>query len=232
MKLARRFWSEAKAVEAEGGFAVHLDARPVKTPVGLAFVAPTLAMAEAAAAEWNAQGDKIDAMTMPVTRAVNVALDRVIPERDAVNEIVAAYGETDLLCYRAEWPAELAERQAAHWDAPLAWAASRHGARLILAQGVMHVAQPPEAVAALRAAVEALSPWRLTAAHELVALSGSLVLGLAVLEGEIAPDAAWTASRVDEDHQAEQWGADEEAAAHAERRRKDFLQAARFLTLL
>ncbi|MGG7564692.1 ATP12 family chaperone protein [Rhodovulum sp. DZ06] len=240
MKLSKRFWKSAAVAETDEkigdlgipGFAVELDGRRVKTPVGRTFLAPTRAMAEAAAAEWEAQEENVNPLSMPVTRAVNVALDRVIPERAAVQEIVAAYGETDLLCYRAEWPEELAGRQAAGWDPLLSWAETRHGAPLVRAAGIMHAAQPGASVAALTAAVAALDPFELTALHEFVVLSGSLVIGLAILDGAVEAETAWGLSRIDEDFQAEQWGVDEEAEALAARKRKDFLQAERFLALV
>lgn len=216
----------------EDGFAIRLDGRAVKTPAGRVLIAPGRATAEAAAAEWDAQCDKVDPLSMPVTRAVNVTLDRVIPEREAVQEIIAAYGGTDLLCYRADWPEDLVARQNAGWDPLLDWAERRHGAALVRAAGVMHVAQPPVATSRLAAALAAMDPFELTAMHDLVSLSGSLVIGLAVHEGEIARETAWTVSRIDEDFQAEQWGADEEEAALAARRRKDFMQAATLLDLL
>ena len=237
MKVSKRFWKIAAAEEhatpEEGaGFAVALDGRRVKTPAGRLFLAPTRAAGEAAAAEWDAQEEEVNPLSMPVTRAVNVTLDRVIPERDAVVEIVAAYGATDLLCYRADWPEELAARQAAGWDPLLDWAETRWSAPLTRVAGVMHQAQPEASVRALADAVAAADPFELTPLHEFVALSGSLVLGLAVLEGRLDAETAWGLSRIDEDFQAEQWGDDEEAAALAARRRADFLQAETFLRLL
>jgi chaperone required for assembly of F1-ATPase len=156
----------------------------------------------------------------------------VAPAREAVTDEIAGYGETDLLCYRAPGPEALAARQAAAWDPWLGWARDRLGAPLTCAAGVMFVAQPPQAVAALRAAVEARDPFRLTALHALVTITGSLVLGLAVDDGACDAETAWAASRVDEDWQAEQWGEDSEAAAAAARRRGDLLDAARLSALL
>lgn len=224
----KRFWKEATASDG----AVLLDGRAIRTPAGAPLRAPTHALAEAAAAEWNAQTGAIDPASMPITRALNSAIDRVTPQHAEVVEIVAAYGASDLLCYRAERSETLVRRQAEAWDPLLAWAEERHAARLVCAVGVMHVAQPEASVAALTAAVAAHDPFGLTALHDLVALSGSLILGLAVAEGRLAAAEAWAASRIDEDWQAEQWGADAEAEEAAAVKFADFEAAARFIALL
>lgn len=227
---AKRFWTTATAAPAEGGFAVRLDGRPVRTPAKAAFVLPTLAMADAAAAEWDAQTGVVKPETMPVTRSANAAIDKVGPQFAEVVELLAAYGETDLLCHRAEEPPALVARQAA-WDGPLDWAAGRFGARLAVTSGVLPVAQPEAALAALRGRLAEMTPFELTAAHDLIALTGSLVLGLAVAEGHLSADTAWALSRIDEDWQAEVWGADEEAAEAAALRHAALRHAGRFLEL-
>ncbi|MGF1659039.1 MAG: ATP12 family chaperone protein [Rubrimonas sp.] len=232
MTARKRFWTEAAAVEAPEGWAVLLDGRPVRTPAGRPLAAPLRALAEGVASEWAAQGETLAPQTMPLTRALNTALDRVAPAQAQVVEDVAAYGASDLLCYRAAAPAELVAREAAAWDPPLAWARARHGAPLICAQGIAPVAQPPESLARLRAAVAACDAFALTALAELTSLSGSLVLGLAAAEGAMDAAEAWEASRVDEIWQIAQWGADAEAEAAAERRRAAFLDAARLAALL
>lgn len=228
----KRFWKQARSEQVEGGWLVRLDNRPVRTPARRLCVVPLAAMADGIAAEWNAQGDRIDPLGMPLTRAASTCLDRVIPELDAVRRNVAGYGGTDLLCYRAPAPPELAERQSRGWDPLLAWAADALGARLVIGEGVMHVAQPPEAVARLAAEVEALDAWELTALSELTTLTGSLVLALAVCLGRLEAAEAWTLSRIDEDWNIEQWGEDAEAARQAARRRAEFLEAANLLRLL
>ncbi len=228
----KRIWTAAEAVPCAEGWTVALDGRPLRTPGRSVFHAPHRAVAEAAAAEWAAQGETVDPRSMPFTRALNTACDRVIPQIAAVRAEIAGYGASDLLCYRAPHPRALADRQAAAWDPWLSWAADRHGAPLRCGAGVTPVAQPPESLARLAAAVEALDAFALTALHELTALAGSLVLGLAVREGALDPEAGWAASRVDEHWQAEHWGEDEEAAEAAARRRADFLQAARLSALL
>jgi chaperone required for assembly of F1-ATPase len=222
---AKRFWTEARAEACDGGFTVRLDGRPVKTPAKVPLVVPTLEMAQAIAAEWDAQTGEVKPDTMPVTRAANSAIDKIVPQRAAVVEIVAAYGGSDLLCYRAMGPAELIARQAAGWDPLLVWAEAA------LTQGVMHVAQDAEALARLTARVDGFDPFRLAAVHDLVAISGSLVLGLAVTEGRLAAQEAWALSRIDEHWQVEQWGEDEEAAASEAARHAGFVAAARFFAL-
>ena len=192
---------------------------------------PTRALAQEIAEEWELQDGVIDPLSMPFTRAANSAVEKVAPQRAEVAAMLAGYGDSDLLCYRAAAPDELVARQAAAWDPLLDWAKTRHGARLIPVQGVMYKPQPPAALRALAAEVEALTPFRLTGFHDLVALSGSLVIGLAAAADHKPPEALWTLSRIDEDWQQEQWGTDDEAAEAAEARRRDFLRAYRFFHL-
>ncbi|HUF86603.1 MAG TPA: ATP12 family protein [Thermohalobaculum sp.] len=228
----RRFWKEVRLEQAGAGHALHLDHRPVRTPAGAALVLPSRPLAEAVAAEWRARGPQVDPLAMPLTRSANAAIDRVLPDPARVADAIAAYGASDLVCYRAPRPEGLKLREAEAWDPLVDWAAEALGAPLILVEGVMHVAQPPGSLARLGEAVRAHGPWELTALHELVTLSGSLVLGLAVSHGRLAPPAAWAASRIDEAWNIEEWGEDAEAAAAAERRRRDFLTAARLLELV
>ena len=228
----KRFWS-AVSVEADGdGFAIRLDRRPLRTPAKAPCRLPTRVLAEAVAAEWAAVEGTVDPAAMPLTRAANSAIDRVIPEREAVAASIAAYGEADLICYRAPHPKALARRQADVWDPLLAWAAQALGAPLVSAEGVVHVAQPPDSLARLDAVVRAHGPWELTALYDLVSISGSLVIGLAVSHGRLDDATAWPLSRIDEDWQIEEWGEDAEAAAVAARRRGDFANAARLLELV
>lgn len=228
---ARRSWSEAGTRAVEGGWEVTLDGRPLRTPGKLALPLPTQALAQAVAEEWAAQGEVIAPLTMPLTRAVNSAVERVAPQREAVAAMLCEYGGADLLCYRAEAPQVLVARQAAAWDPLLAWAAEATGARLVATAGVVHVPQPPAALARLQARVAALDPFALTALHDLVTLPGSLVLGLAVLAGRIDAAEAHRLSRLDEAFQAEQWGRDAEAEAAAEERREAMVHAERLFRL-
>ncbi|MBN8631290.1 MAG: ATPase [Rhodobacterales bacterium] len=228
---AKRFWKDATVVPADGGFTVHLDGRPVRTPLKAPLVLPTRSLAEEVAAEWQAQEGRIDPETMPFTRTANSAIDKVAPQRAEVAEMLAAYGASDLLCYRAEGPDELVARQAAAWDPLLQWAAQQLGAGLVTTVGVMHVDQPYDSLESLSARVEALTPFQLSAFHDLVAISGSLVLALAVAEGRLSAEEAWDLSRIDESWQIALWGEDEEAAEIAARKHAAFLQADRFYGL-
>lgn len=232
MSLARRrFWTAAAPAAEGGGFGVRLDDRPLRTPAGALLIVPSEELATEIAAEWDALDREIRPERLPFTRAVNVAIDRVAPKPDPVVDAIAEYGGSDLLCYRAAEPAGLAARQAAGWDPWLLWSARTLDAPLVAVTGVIHAAQPPASLAALRAAVAAEDAFGLVALHELVALSGSLVLGLAVVRGAVEPEAAWELSRLDEAWQAEQWGLDAEAEAAAAVRRADFLRAARLEAL-
>lgn len=228
---ARRFWTTASAVPVEGGFTVHLDGRPVRTPLKAPLILPTLALAEAVAAEWQAQEGTVKPETMPFTRMANSAIDKVQPQFAAVADLLAEYGGSDLLCYRAEGPADLVARQAQSWDPLLDWARQELGAALRSTTGVMPVAQSEASLAALRSLVHAFGPFELAAFHDLVSISGSLVLALAVARDRISAEEAWTLSRVDEDWQISLWGEDEEAAEVAARKRDALLLADRFLRL-
>ena len=228
MTLARRrFWERAAVVPHGDGYGVHLDARPLRTPAGAALVVPTEALAAEIAAEWDALEGEILPERLPFTRAANVAIDRIARAPGPVVAAIAEYGGSDLLCYRAAEPAALAARQAERWDPWLLWSARVLDAPLVAVTGVMHAPQPAASLEALRAAVAAEDAFGLAALHELVALSGSLVLGLAVALGAVEPAEAWDLSRVDETWQIEQWGLDAEAEAAAAVRRADFLRAAR-----
>ncbi|MBM2577100.1 ATPase [Jannaschia sp. Os4] len=227
----KRFWTDATVEAVPGGWAVRLDGRPVRTPLKTEVVVPTRALAEGMAAEWRAQEERIDPLSMPLTRAANATLDKVVPQRAEVAAMLAEYGGSDLVSYRAAAPAGLVARQTGTWDPVVEWMAGR-GMPMALAEGVMPVAQPAATLAAMRAEVDAVDPWTLTALHEFVTLSGSLALGLAVLHGRLAPEAAWEASRLDETWQAEQWGEDEEEAARVARKRAEFLQAWTWLGLV
>ncbi|MGB0496962.1 MAG: ATP12 family chaperone protein [Rubricella sp.] len=229
---AKRFWASAGVDTGPGGFRVLLDGRPFKTPARSEMIVPTEALALAVAAEWDAQVEHIRPETMPFTRAVNVAIDRVGIEKEAIVKTLAAYADSDLLCYRAESPAELAARQAERWDPLLDWAAATLGARLVPVQGVMHAPQDPRALAAVEARIGRFDSFELTALHDLVTLPGSAVLGLAVAEGHLDPPTAWALSRLDELWQQELWGVDDEAERVASLKRADFEQSARFLALL
>ncbi|TYB88491.1 ATP12 family chaperone protein [Oceaniovalibus sp. ACAM 378] len=228
---AKRFWSDVSLEATADGFGIRLDGRPVRTPGKRELLVPTQALAEVIADEWRAQAQVIDPSTMPATRSANSALEKVAPHRAVVQGEIAGYAETDLLCYRATGPAELIARQAAAWDPLLEWATTSLDARLLVTVGVMPVDQPPGAIRALTTAMNPMSDFELTGFHDLVALSGSFVLALAVARRHAGAEPAWDLSRIDESWQAELWGADEQAAEMAAAKRAAFLHAGRFFHL-
>jgi chaperone required for assembly of F1-ATPase len=228
----KRFYKEAIVVPGDGGVAVLLDGRPVKTPARNALQLPTEELAEAIADEWNTQSEEIDPRAMPLTGLANAAIDRVVPDPQVFARTLAAYGENDLLCYRSEGPLPLVRRQSEHWDPLLAWARRRFDIEFQTVAGVIHRPQPARTVEQLGLAVAARSPFQLAALSPLVTISGSLVLALALAEGEIGLDQAWSAATLDEVWQAERWGEDALATAALEARRHEFEAAYRFLTLL
>ena len=228
----KRFWTETGVAEAEGGWTVTLDTRPIRTPAKAVFAVPTRAYAEAVAAEWEAQTETVKPETMPLTRSANAAIDKVAHQFDEVAGLIAAYGETDLLCYRAEGPDALIARQAQAWDPLLDWAETALGARLYPTSGIVHRAQETAALARLAGQVRAFTPFELAAFHDLVALSGTLVIGFAAARQHAPPESLWEVSRIDEEWQAEQWGEDEEAAEQTAHKRQAFLDAARIFSLL
>jgi chaperone required for assembly of F1-ATPase len=234
MAKPKRFYKRAGALAREGGYTVALDDRPVKTPKQRDLLLPAEPLAAAIAAEWEAQAADAETApeTMPLMRLACTALDHVADERAAIVEQLAAYAGSDLLCYRAEHPQELAERQAEAWDPLLEWLAETYGVRLAVTAGLMPAAQPAEAHARLAPVIEAQPPLELTALQGLVTGTGSLVLGLAVLDRRIDAETAFAASRIDEDWQIEQWGEDAEAAARRAQLRADLLAAERMLRLL
>lgn len=229
---AKRFWKEAGVTEAETGYGIALDGRPVKTPAKAALVVPTRALAQSIATEWNAVAERIDPRVMPMTRSANAALDKVAHQHAEVADMLAAYGETDLLCHRATAPQELVLRQSEEWDPLLDWADLFLNARLMQTPGVIPTDQDSGALERLRARVHAQDNFALTALHDLVSLSGSLIIGLAAQDGAYAPDILWQTSRLDEAWQAELWGADDEAEQMAAIKRAAFLHAHEFFCLV
>jgi chaperone required for assembly of F1-ATPase len=211
----RRFYKTVEVREAEGGgFALMLDGRAARTPGRNRLAARRRPLMERVAEEWARQGETVDPADMRLTRLLNSAIDGVSRTMDETRGDIARYAGSDLLCYRAEAPEELAERQRLAFDPVLAWAAETFGARFNLAAGVVHVAQPPEALAAVRSALDAVDdPAALAALSVITSLTGSALLALAVERGALTPADAWAAAQVDEDYQIELWGVDEEAKA-------------------
>ena len=225
---AKRFWDKATVEPAGDGYQVLLDGRKLRTPVKSELIVPSHEMAEAIAAEWDAQKEKIDPLSMPFTRTANAAIDKVGPMHAEVAALVAEYGGTDLLCYRADSPEELVKRQNEAWDPLLEWAAETLRAPLITGTGIMHVQQDPDVLGSLAKRVSDMDNFQLAAFHDLVGMSGSLIIGFATIHGFLPVPELWRRSRIDEDWQIEQWGEDDEAAATEAGKRAGFEHATRF----
>ncbi len=226
---AKRFWKAVATVEDGAFWAVELDGRRVSTPGRVAMLLPTEALAVDVASEWDAQTDVIDPRTMPFTRSANSAIDTIRPDVEAIIRHISDYAGTDLTCYRADTSEDLAARQAKAWDPILDWAAKETGIRLVPTEGVMPIDQDPRAIEVYSQSFAAFSEFELAGFYELVALSGSIVLGLAVARGHMTAQSAWDASRIDETWQAELWGHDSEAKSVAAKKQDSFLHAADFL---
>jgi chaperone required for assembly of F1-ATPase len=227
----KRFYASAGIGETKSGFSITLDGKPIKTPSGRQVMVPSRSIANAVAAEWNAQTEAIDPLTMPLTRLANSVIEGVADKVDAVADDVAKYLGSDLLFYRAGHPEALVAREARHWDPILFWAADTLGAHFILAEGIVHVRQPDSAIAAARAALPS-DPWSIAALHVITTLTGSALLALALFHGVIDQDQAWAAAHVDEDWNSEKWGVDEEVAARRTARLVDFKAAVGILRAL
>jgi chaperone required for assembly of F1-ATPase len=235
-RLRRRFYDDVQVTQSEAGFALALDGRPVKTPARRALAAPVRALAEALAQEWRAQTDVIDPAAMPLTRLANSIIDAVANAREAVAEEAAKYLASDLLFYRAEGPQGLMARQARHWDPLIAWAREALGARFVLGAGLVHLAQPAEALAAARTAIprgpDIKDVWRLGALHSITTLTGSALIALALLCGRLSADEAWAAANVDEDWNLDTWGRDADALARRASRLAEMRAAAQVIETL
>ena len=227
LDLRKRFYKTAHG--GEGG-AVLLDGKPIRTPARRALNAPTRELAEAIAGEWELQSDVVDPARMPLTRLANAIIDAVSEAPQSVADEIEKYLRSDLVFYRAEAPAGLVEKQARAWDPVLAWARDRFNARFVLAQGIVHVAQPREAVEVLRAAIP-VEPWRLGAVSSITTLTGSGLLAIALAHGALDPGEVWSAAHVDEDWQMSQWGRDELSLQRRAFREAEFLAAASVLKL-
>lgn len=232
-QLPKRFYKAVTHAPADGqGFAIKLDGRAVRTPAKHLLQLPTAALAAAVAAEWAAQGERIDPATMPLTRLVNSALDGVAVHSAEVAADIVKFAASDLTCYRAEAPRELVQRQHERWDPVLEWAANRLGHRFAVGQGVIPLRQSKAALASLAEAIRPLSPLALAALHTMTTLTGSALLAFAHFERHISAHEAWCAAHVDEDWQISQWGEDAEAHARRAHRWADMQAASRLLTLL
>jgi chaperone required for assembly of F1-ATPase len=228
----RRFWKEVSLEPSTFGHAVRLDGRPVKTPTRNELALPTKKLADAVVAEWESVEKTIDPAKMPMTGFANAAIDHIGADRDGFVTAIAAYGETDLLCYRAAADESLGARQAEVWDPWIDWARARYDVSFVIVEGIMHQPQPEVTLAKLRAAVAARGTFELAAMAKLAHLSGSLVLTLAVVERAGEADEVWNAACLDELWQEELWGADHWADKNRADRRAEFMAAVRFLDLL
>ncbi|QMU56850.1 MAG: ATPase [Boseongicola sp.] len=226
----KRFWKSANSSQVPGGWAVLLDGRAVKTPAKRQLIVPTRELADPIALEWDSQIDVVDPAMMPWTRSANAAIDKVAEQRSEVEGHLIEYAETDLLIYRADNPDGLVARQADRWDPVLDWVASRYDVRLLPATGVMPVAQDGDALRRLAGVMSPMTHFELTGFYDLVTLSGSFSIALAVSEGVRTADEGWALSRLDEEWQIEQCGRDELAEDEAELKRSAFCHAATFFS--
>jgi chaperone required for assembly of F1-ATPase len=230
-KTIKRFYKSAGFAATEAGFAVQLDGKPVKSPAGQALVVPNAALAAAIAAEWEAQEITVKPHSMPLTQLASTAIDRIGPERAMILDQLMHYAGTDLLCYRADFPPDLVLRQARGWQPLLDWAREELGAGLAVTEGVIAIAQPAAALAALRARLDSRDTWRLTGVQSAAAAAGSLVLALALEAGRLTGAEVFALSQLDETYQIEQWGEDYEAADRRAVLERDIVAAERLLTL-
>ena len=229
----KRFYRQAEAVPLDSdGYGVALDGRRVRTPAGRPLALPSRALAAAVADEWAGQGERVEPRTMTMMTLSATALDRVAPRAGEVAAEIARYGETDLLCYRDAAGGELAQRQNAAWQPVLDWLAATHGAKLRAVAGVMPASQETGALEALRRAVDAHEPFRLTALHTAVAATGSAALGMALLGGRLNACQAWRCARLDDEWQAERWGEEEDARKRGAALRDELTAVERFAALL
>jgi chaperone required for assembly of F1-ATPase len=228
----RRIYREVRVAPAGGGWGILLDSRALQTPARAPLALPRRALAEAVAAEWEAQVERIVPATMPLMRMAATTIDRVVPQRSQAAAEIVGYAGTDLVCYRADRPAELVQRQTVLWQPLLDWATLRFDAPLLVVTGIAPKPQPPAAIAAIKSAVESLDPFWLTALHGATTACGSVVIGLALVEQRLDAEGAWQASQLDETFQIENWGEDPEAAARRRDLRRDIDAVSQFMHLL
>lgn len=226
---ARRFY---KSVAANADNGVSLDARNLRTPGGVIFKAPTRALADAVAAEWDAQGEHIAPSSMPLTQLAFAAIDHTPKRREELADYIAKFGETDLVCHRAEAPVEVVARQANAWDSVRDWCAATIGADLPVVTGILAAGVSPGEIAKLRAAAAQLDDFRLTALAQAAGLAGSAAIGFAVVAGALTPEAAFEAAFLEDLWSQEKWGRDDAAQARLDKQRAEFENIAKFITKL
>jgi chaperone required for assembly of F1-ATPase len=225
-----RFYRDVAVERAGEAYRILLDGKPLRTPMGAAFLVPSEALAQAIAAEWQTQGENIRPETLTLTKLANTAIDGAA-KRDAFIEQILAFARTDLLCYRATAPKDLVARQAAQWDPLLEWARERYGAHLQTTVGIGFVAQPPEAIAAIARTFAARDAFALAALKAAAALTGSALIALGLSEGRLDADEAFAAAQLDELYQAEKWGRDEQALIQSRSKATELTHIARFFRL-
>lgn len=229
-QLAKRFYKRVTVSEGDEGFSVLLDGRPVRTPSKRLLKLSSRSLAELIASEFDAQADYIKPLSMPATRLANTTIDGVADDPQPLIEDILRFAGTDLVCYRAGHPEGLVERQNAAWDPVVDWVRSTVGANMVLAEGVMHVEQRPEAIAAIGGLLRKYTdPFEVAGLHVITTLTGSALLSLGFGEGAWSADEAWQAAHVDEDWNISQWGEDAEAASKREQRRVEMTTAAKFV---
>ena len=227
----KRFYKKADPIEADDGYTVQLDGRPIKTPAKAPLLLPTIALATEIATEWDTQEETVKPFTMPAMRYAATAIDRVVPQREAVIAEVSGFGETDLVCYRASYPEHLVKLQSEAWDPLVSWVKQKHDVSLKVVEGVGYVAQEAAALKKMRQIIEDQSNLHLAAIHDVVSLTGSLVVTLAVLDRELDAERAFEVSELDETHVIEQWGEDAEQTKRRKNNKQSLADAIRFLEL-
>ncbi len=228
LSAPRRFYKSASITPVEGGWGILLDGKPLRSPAKRPFVLPTEALAAAIAEEWQAQGDRIVPQSMPLMQFAATAIDRLADQRNALIEEVAAYGGSDLVCYRADEPPSLVQRQEERWQPLIAWAAERYDVALNVTAGIVAVEQPAHTLATFRRVLEACDLFTLTALAGATSAAGSLVIALALAEDRLSADEAADAALLDELYQVEKWGSDPEAERRRATIRADLAAAKRF----
>ena len=226
----KRFWETVSTVCVDGAslYKVYLDKRLLNSPNKKPLILPTKEMADHVVFEWESQGDKVDPLTMPYTRSANSSIDKVAPQTDEIRKLVTDYGDSDLICYRADKPKELVRRQEKIWSNLVLWSASDLNAPLNIFEGVVYEPQPSQSILEFEKQVSNLNTFQLCALYDLVTISGSLVLSLAVIKNFLNLDNAWSACQVDEDWQQENWGIDEVESVRTLNRKTAFFHAASF----
>jgi len=220
--LKKRFWKKATVVEVSGGYGIELDGQRVQTPSKLPLIVVFRVIADAIASEWMAQVNLVNPSAMPATRMANSVIDKVILNQNAIIEMLTEYSGSDLLCYRATSPQSLIDAQGIVWDPLLDWSAKTNLAPMNVASGIMHVEQPVTSIDVYRSKLKEMNPYQLAGVHDLITISGSVIISMALISNHFSIDEAWTAASVDEIWQEKQWGSDMEAKEVRAKKRLDF----------